>query len=103
MIETSRRGFITGLVSLVAAPAIVRVASIMPVKAEPKLTIEQLLKLRIADAERVIQENFTAILYGDAKIGRIKFNGLELTYDKFCPKDQVYLFSERAIGWEQIP
>lgn len=28
----SRRGLITGLVSLVAAPAIVRVASLMPVK-----------------------------------------------------------------------
>lgn len=29
---TSRRGFITGLVSFVAAPAIVRVSSLMPVK-----------------------------------------------------------------------
>jgi hypothetical protein len=29
----NRRGFITGLISLVAAPAIVRVQSIMPVKA----------------------------------------------------------------------
>jgi hypothetical protein len=32
MIETSRRSFITGLVSFVAAPAIVRAANIMPVK-----------------------------------------------------------------------
>lgn len=32
MIETSRRGFITGLVALVAAPAIVRAGSLMPVK-----------------------------------------------------------------------
>ena len=32
-----RRGFITGLISLVAAPAIVRVTSLMPVKAvEPE-------------------------------------------------------------------
>jgi hypothetical protein len=30
-----RRKFITGLISLVAAPAIVRVASIMPIKAMP--------------------------------------------------------------------
>lgn len=30
-----RRGFITGLVSLVAAPAIVRVGSIMPVRMMP--------------------------------------------------------------------
>jgi hypothetical protein len=31
-IITSRRSFITGLISLVAAPAIVRVGSLMPVK-----------------------------------------------------------------------
>jgi len=35
MIETSRRGFITGLISLVAAPAIVRAGSLMPVKMMP--------------------------------------------------------------------
>src|SRR4051812_3420387 len=33
MISTSRRGFITGLVSFIAAPAIVRAGSLMPVKA----------------------------------------------------------------------
>lgn len=32
MIEQSRRGFITGLISFVAAPAIVRAGSLMPVK-----------------------------------------------------------------------
>jgi hypothetical protein len=32
LIKPSRRGFITGLVSLIAAPAIVRVANIMPVR-----------------------------------------------------------------------
>ena len=32
MITSSRRSFITGLVSFVAAPAIVRAANIMPVK-----------------------------------------------------------------------
>ena len=31
---SSRRGFISGLVSLIAAPAIVRVENIMPVRAE---------------------------------------------------------------------
>ncbi len=35
MIESSRRGFISGLVSLIAAPAIVRPTSIMPVKSFP--------------------------------------------------------------------
>lgn len=42
MIQTNRRSLITGLIALVAAPAIVRVASIMPVRsmlpqAEPVL------------------------------------------------------------------
>ena len=32
MVNLSRRSLITGLISLVAAPAIVRVANIMPVK-----------------------------------------------------------------------
>lgn len=35
MITTSRRSLITGLVSLIAAPAIVRAASLMPVKPIP--------------------------------------------------------------------
>lgn len=34
MLEGSRRGFITGLISLVAAPAIVRPLSLMPVRGE---------------------------------------------------------------------
>jgi len=40
MIESSRRGFITGLIALgVAAPAIVRAASIMPVKVMHSLSL----------------------------------------------------------------
>lgn len=40
MIEPSRRKFIGSLITLVAAPAIVRVASIMPVKAmEPLVEV----------------------------------------------------------------
>lgn len=33
LIKPTRRGFITGLTSLLASPAIVRISSIMPVKA----------------------------------------------------------------------
>lgn len=32
MIETNRRSLITGLISLIAAPAIIRAGSLMPVK-----------------------------------------------------------------------
>jgi hypothetical protein len=35
VIETTRRSLITGLIALVAAPAIVRAGSLMPVKAMP--------------------------------------------------------------------
>ena len=35
MIQTSRRSLITGLVSFLAVPAVVRAASLMPVKALP--------------------------------------------------------------------
>ena len=35
VIETSRRSLITGLISLIAAPAIVRASSLMPVKGIP--------------------------------------------------------------------
>ncbi len=41
MIESSRRGFITGLVAFVAAPAIVRVANIMPVRSVKDLAFWQ--------------------------------------------------------------
>lgn len=40
MIEQTRRGLITGLISLVAAPAIVRAAILMPVKAVNLSTVD---------------------------------------------------------------
>jgi hypothetical protein len=92
MIQTSRRSLITGLVSFLAAPAVVRAASLMPVKALPVesnmvqsgwigygggFTVESidpkmaaLLQARIEDAERVMLEfmgqRYQKILAGDA-------------------------------------
>jgi len=40
MIQTSRRSLITGLVSFLAAPAVVRAASLMPVKALDEITFQ---------------------------------------------------------------
>ena len=42
LMEPNRRGFITGLISLVAAPAIVRVSSLMPVRQmiEPEFGVD---------------------------------------------------------------
>lgn len=75
MIKTSRRSLLTGLISLVAAPAIVRATSLMPVKALPVEPVFEfsgyaggftispaldpamaaLLKARMEEAERVIR------------------------------------------------
>jgi hypothetical protein len=102
----SRRSLITGLISLVAAPAIVRVSRLMPVKAEPKLTIEQLLRLRIADAERVMLEHVKTVIFGNHVFGisgtsnniyyePLKLNGVDIHFDKYAPDGTVYLLPER--------
>jgi hypothetical protein len=84
MTELSRRSLITGLVSLVAAPAIVRATSLMPVKTiDPELVyfewagnsiraeahIVELLKRRIANAERVMIENINTCIFGGRVYG----------------------------------
>lgn len=52
-----RRSFITGLVALVAAPAIVRAGSLMPVKAERMLTTREIIDEALARMGR--EEVFT--------------------------------------------
>lgn len=72
----NRRGFLRGFgVALVAAPAIVRAASLMPVKAivlpPPAHLPEEiiaLLRQRIADAKAVIVHNMTQCLYGEPEV-----------------------------------
>jgi hypothetical protein len=61
MIQPSRRGFITGLVSLaVTAPAIVRAASIMPVKLmrpSPQLIYSNRVIRSYIDVRYVVDRN----------------------------------------------
>ena len=66
-----RRAFLTGLVSALAAPAVVRAASIMPVKALPAALerpspeqLEALLRARMDDAYRVFAQGMAQLLYG---------------------------------------
>ena len=42
VIQPSRRGFITGLATLIAAPAIIRVADLMPIKSQPRFLLTEL-------------------------------------------------------------
>lgn len=61
-IELPRRKFLTGLASLIAAPAIVRVSSLMPVKASKILSITNYLGTPIVSVD---------VLYGKLNIGDI--------------------------------
>jgi hypothetical protein len=91
---TSRRRFLTGLGALlVAAPAIVRAGILMPVR-QP-LTIEELVKLHIADCERIMAENINRVIFGDRSLGALSLNGVEIHFDKYAPADTVYMLSER--------
>lgn len=61
IIQPTRRGFITGLTSLIVAPAIVRVESLMPVKVIKQFTLDDYVKI----LEKQIQINLEHdILYG---------------------------------------
>jgi len=106
----SRRALIGSLISLVAAPAIVRVSSLMPVKTlEPPMSIEELLRRRIADAERVMLENIKTCLYGDRIFGisgasskiyyePLKLDGIDIHFDPEVPPNTAYLFTDRIDG-----
>jgi hypothetical protein len=79
MTEIGRRSFLTGLVALVAAPAIVRVANIMPVKVmEPiqdavtyQRGLTYALDLRVGDIIRSDGRNFiiTAVSQSSSPAG----------------------------------
>jgi hypothetical protein len=61
-----RRGFLAGLGALMAAPAIVSVANIMPVKAMPSQDVLlELIAKRMAEAERIMYRSLSEMLYGD--------------------------------------
>lgn len=88
-IDTSRRSFLIGLgASLLGTPAIVRAASLMPVKALAPDALD-LLAQRIAEAEREIAKEIRNNLYGDL---------LEVTKKAFLPRIHMQLLNT----WPQI-
>jgi hypothetical protein len=55
-VTLSRRSLITGLVSLVAAPAIVRASSLMPVKATPLLIEPFPIDTKLLEIQQWLEE-----------------------------------------------
>lgn len=103
MVEIARRSFITGLIALVAAPAIVRVGSLMPVKTVVWSVddIAELLSRRIDEATRVLQNNLLQSIYGDmAPAGDLA--GFVANADRRYAGDRsgapLYAFRELAVG-----
>ena len=92
---TSRRSFITGLAALIAAPAVVRYASLMPVKAMPSVEdLNALLKARMDEAYRITRENMANSLYG---------NLTDMTRAAFVPRLQVQVYDCWPIAEWSIP
>lgn len=93
MLETSRRSFITGLISFVAAPAIVRASSLMPIRALPdinhELAIQELTRQMIehfCSTTNLLQE-ITAdqIINGEAHYKLVEDDNGEISYQRSEP------------------
>lgn len=85
----TRRSILTGIAtSLLAAPAIVRVASLMPIKALPPnlfcdafdQTID-LLRRRMNEAYAVAGQNMATNLYGAIEYAPVTFTGFQSLVD----------------------
>lgn len=73
-----RRKFLTGLASLIAAPAVVRASSLMPVKAlrpAPAMEINALLRLRLEECYAVTRQNMCTMLYSNPEFTPVEFTG----------------------------
>jgi hypothetical protein len=84
----NRRGFIVGGLGLVAAPAVIRVAKLMPIKPEkvvgicwPDIHIE---KIAVVAQSRPIEESWVLdhTFFNFVEVGRPKHDLLEIAYQK---------------------
>ena len=75
----NRRSLITGLISFVAAPAIVRVESLMPVKVVKPMTHDEMLKAIMQPFLQEWEKRIAdAIIYGNVYAKGDEFGGLQL-------------------------
>lgn len=89
----SRRSFLAGLgATLITAPAIVRAASLMPVKVMPsEVDLQALLNARMNECYEIMRKNMTHNLYGDLA---------QTTRDAFVPRlyASAYEYEELVYG-----
>lgn len=81
MIEPTRRKFIGSLIAFVAAPAIVRVGSLMPIKViDPRVEMLDLLRRQVAMAEALMVKNMNEVIYSTAEWTPVTFMGYDPLY-----------------------
>jgi hypothetical protein len=94
-----RRSFISGLVALVASPAIVRASTLMPVRSVvwDNMAILALIEQRLNDAQKMWEEKLTRELFTsvpggeESGLGALMFDGVPLEFDPPSTPDTVYL------------
>jgi hypothetical protein len=76
---TSRRSFLTGLASVIAAPAIVRMSSLMPVKAMPSAEdLNALLHARLDECYQIVRKNMQQSIFYSTPYAPVEFTGFEI-------------------------
>jgi hypothetical protein len=99
----SRRSLIAGLVSLVAAPAIVRASSLMPVRA---LRHDVISEEWIAAAQERLRRKWVSErggLYASLQSGDLKFEGGAINWAKPAPGWRFRTLASGAILHEPDP
>jgi hypothetical protein len=93
-----RRSFISGLIALVASPAIVRASSLMPVRSVvwDDATILAILEQRLDEAQRKTNQMLYDVMYStinDPPVGlaALMFNGVPVEFDPPSTPNTVYL------------
>ncbi len=89
----ARRSFLTGLASALAAPAIVKASSLMPVKAIRAPTEEEiyaLLNERMNDVYRVTREAMARMIFGES-FGEVRFFDNDKFQYKHIPNSELMI------------
>ena len=84
IIQPSRRGFLAGLGALIAAPAIVRASSLMPVSAIERYDISRQLVAMLSESNELLDDMIYDVVhtnfYGNPDWAPIRFTGFRPCY-----------------------
>lgn len=98
----ARRTFLAGIASAFAAPAIVRIQNIMPVKAMPSGDALDMLRYRMTLAYEELRRQMNWNLYGDdGSVPILEFAGYEIHYSSGVPDGEfVVVPVSHGVYWE---